>query len=46
MNYYRKQEKNASLRGEKKEWVKITLWLLFVVVVTMFGTDLLNFLSK
>ena len=46
MNYYRKKVKNASLRGEKKEWVKITLWLLFVIVVTMFGTDLLNLLIK
>ncbi len=46
MNYYRKQSKNASLRSEKKEWVKITLFLFFILIVVFFGPDIVKILIK
>ena len=45
MNYYRKKNQNTSLKN-KREWIKITLWLLFVIVVMFFGNDLLTYLIK
>ena len=49
MNYYRNKTKNAAIRNNLThlwEWAKITLFVWFVIMSMIFGSDLLNFLTK
>jgi hypothetical protein len=45
MNYYRKQSKNASLRGEKWVWLKIVSFTILMLAVAMFGPEIVKFLN-
>jgi len=46
MNYYRKQSKNASLRGEKWAWYRIYAWVLFCIALALFGGEFIEFLNN
>ena len=45
MNYYKKQSKNTHLKGEKWAWVKITLFVFFMLAVSMFGAEILKLIN-
>lgn len=44
MNYKRTQHKNARLRNEKLDWLPIYLAIGFMLVMALFGPDLLKLL--
>jgi purine-cytosine permease-like protein len=46
MNYKRTQSKNSSLRGEKWTWLKIVSFILLMLLVAIFGPDLLKLLNN
>ncbi len=46
MNYKRTQTKNARLRSEKWDWLPIYLAIGFMLIMALFGPELLQLINN